>query len=432
MTDAEEVRIRRDIAWNVGAFVIMGASGVILNMLVARLWDAATLGVINQVLTFHILAGQVAAFGIHLSVLKHVAQHANEPGVVQAVVRAGMLGVLPIAGIVVLVTWALSDPIGRMLESPVVREGIIVILPAIGLFAVNKLLANVLNGLRAMRLFAVSQAGRPFLFVVGASVFGFLSIPGERLAWILTIAEAFLFAWLLVCTVIVMPRGDGDHSIHDWIRTHLSFGWKAAFAGWIAETNTRIDILILGIFASDRTVGIYAAASTIVEGLVQLPTVLRNNLNPLITQLASSGDIPALQSLMSRAERLAALWMAACSVAAIAGYPVFVTLILGDSAYLEAWLPFSVACAGLAIGAWMLPLDSFLIQVGLPGRQTAFKLLALAVNAVALVMLVPTFGMLGAGLSAAITFVSSSLVLSIVVRRTMRRLADATLACQSA
>jgi O-antigen/teichoic acid export membrane protein len=423
---AGEARFRRDVIWNFAAFVIMGVSGVLMNMLIARMWNAATLGVINQVLTIHILVGQIAAFGIHLSVLKYVSQHAHDPAVVRVVVHAGALVLIPIAGIVVLVSWAIADPIGRLLESPPVRDGLIVILPAIALFAVNKLLANVLNGLRAMRLFAISQAARPVLYVVSTSVFGLLTIPAERLPWILTISEAILSIWLLTCTMIMMPRGHGYQCLREWVRIHLAFGWKAAFAGWIAEANTRIDILVLGIFASDRTVGIYAAASTIVEGLVQLPTVLRNNLNPLITQLASTGRIRSLQSMMNRAAKLAAFSMVACSALAIVGFPVFVGWILGDPIYLDAWIPFSIACAGLAIGAWMMPLDSFLIQVGLPGQQTAFKLFAFAVNGIALIVLVPTFGMLGAAVSAAIMFTASSLVLFVVVRRTMHRFAEAS------
>jgi len=206
------------------------------------------------------------------------------------------------------------------------------------------------------------------------------------------------------------------------LRTHLSFGGKAAVAGWMSEANTRVDVLVLGVFMSDRAVGIYSAASTLVEGLVQLPTVLRNNLNPLITQLAVARRIGSLRTLIGRSAKLTAWTMGAVCLVAVAGYPLFARWVLGDRAYEAAWPAFALACLGLAVGAWMLPLDSFFVQVGLPERQTLFKLLVLSFNVVALLVFVPVAGLSGAGAAVGMTFVLSSVLLRALMDRALVRL----------
>lgn len=417
MSTLADAEFRRGIAWNFGAFVVMALAGVALNLAIARLWDAAALGVMNQVLTFHILLGQLAAFGIHLSVLKHAAEHADSPGTLRALVGAALLLVVPIALAVIAATGLAARTIANLLDSEPVRLGLVAILPAIALFAVNKLLANALNALRAMRLFAISQAARPLLLLVGAVLLGLTAQPASALAWTITATETVLLFWLAGCVIATLPRARTDATIGAWLRTHLAFGWKAAIAGWIAETTSRVDILVLGLFASDRLVGIYSMASTLVEGLVQLPTVIRNNVNPLITRLAVAGDRAELRALVARNARLAAAAMGIAGILAVLCYPLFVDWIVGDPIYREAWPAFALACAGLAVGAWMMPFDSFLLQIGLPGWQTMFKLLGLAVSVIALVALVPLLGMAGAGLAVAITFVATSLALQIIVRR---------------
>jgi O-antigen/teichoic acid export membrane protein len=60
---------------------------------------------------------------------------------------------------------------------------------------------------------------------------------------------------------------------------------KSFFSNVLLQMNTRIDVLVLGLFWSDHIVGIYSFAATLAEGVYQLLVVLRTNYNPMLVRL---------------------------------------------------------------------------------------------------------------------------------------------------
>jgi len=48
-TGAARTKFGRDLIWNLVAFAILGASGILLNVIIGRYYDASVLGVFNQV-----------------------------------------------------------------------------------------------------------------------------------------------------------------------------------------------------------------------------------------------------------------------------------------------------------------------------------------------------------------------------------------------
>jgi hypothetical protein len=61
---ADGGRFRRDVAWNVASIAVLGVSGIALNAIIARTYDAAALGVFNQVMAAYILFSQLAVGGV--------------------------------------------------------------------------------------------------------------------------------------------------------------------------------------------------------------------------------------------------------------------------------------------------------------------------------------------------------------------------------
>ena len=59
----------------------------------------------------------------------------------------------------------------------------------------------------------------------------------------------------------------------------------------LIELNTRVDIIMIGIFMSDEKVGIYSFAALFAEGFYQLLIVLQNILNPLMARNFSESKL---------------------------------------------------------------------------------------------------------------------------------------------
>src|SRR4030095_6718684 len=64
-----------------------------------------------------------------------------------------------------------------------------------------------------------------------------------------------------------------------WVVRHLSFGWHALPGNLITELNTRIDVLVLAVFVSDRIVGVYSFVAMLAEGVFQIGVVVRAVVN---------------------------------------------------------------------------------------------------------------------------------------------------------
>ena len=71
-------KLTTDIAWTMGCLVVLAASGILINLIIARLRDAAALGVFNQAYAIYIVASQFAVFGLHYSVLRHAALYDSD------------------------------------------------------------------------------------------------------------------------------------------------------------------------------------------------------------------------------------------------------------------------------------------------------------------------------------------------------------------
>ena len=392
-----------DVLWSVGGLALVGLSGVVLNILIGRFYDPAALGVFNQVFAVYILFSQIGVFGIHLSVLKYVAQLAEDPAQRDTSLTAGLI----LAGLVSLaatsVCWLLSGWVGRWLGSPQVGQGLLWMLPGLFFFSVNKVLLAVLNGLRRMKAFALAQALRVF-FMIGALVICLvLGAPAHRLPVLLSAAEGGLFILLL----IYLPRCCGlrlSGGLWHWGEIHLRFGLKGFLSGTLAEMNTRVDVIMLGFFMGDAQVGIYSVAALPAEGLAQLAVVMRNNYNPLLARFISQDRREELAAMVKKGKKAFFLTMLGVGALALALYPLYLWLV-GKPEFSASWLPFALLVGGLVAASPWLPFDMILVQGGLPGSHTLLRLFGVLSNILLNLILIPLWGLAGGALATGTSFV---------------------------
>ena len=403
-----------DVVWNLVSFAVMGIAGLALNLLIATFYDASTLGVFNQVYAVYILLSQVAVAGIHLSVLKYAAA---EPKAADEILIGALLSVVAVASFWAAAGYFASGPIGDLLKSPSVARGLRAVAPGVLFFAINKVLLALHNGLGRLRSFAVFQALRFGLIVGLLLAFTVASSPGEQLPLIFTLAEACLLIALLAFTT-------KHHSISFsrrgavWIRRHLAFGWRALFGSLLADVNTRVDILILGYFANDATVGVYSFAALIAEGFSQLSTVFRNVVNPLLAKYRAERTTQELEQKLRYGIRLTYKYTVPMGLVLVSVYPVIVRLLVGPE-YLAGWPAFAVLMAGITASMGYSAFTMLLNQGGYPGHQSVFFALTFFTNLLLNVLLVPVMGMLGAAVATGISFVVSIVYLRVLVQRAM-------------
>ena len=134
-----------------------------------------------------------------------------------------------------------------------------------------------------MKAYALFQALRYIFLVICLLVLFTFSVEGNRIPVILSVSECLLFVVLFIYT-LRHCKIHFSREVLGWAREHCGFGGKAAVGNILIDANSRVDVLILGLFTSDRVVGIYSFAAMLAGGLSQLPVVLRTNINPIITR----------------------------------------------------------------------------------------------------------------------------------------------------
>jgi O-antigen/teichoic acid export membrane protein len=395
---------------NLASFLLLAVSGALINAVIAKEYGTSALGVFNQIFAVYIFGSQLATLGCQFSVLRYVADYYQEPARCHVIIRAALF----IALLASLLVWLLLSlffaAIGPSLYSRAVADCAPFMMPGLVAFALNKVLLNALNGARRITLYAFFTGLRYVLMGTIALTLVALAAPSRVLSLILSLSDALLLLPLALCCWFIFPRC-GVRTDENWIRRHIHFGVRSILGGIAVEVNTRIDVLILGIFSTDTAVGIYSFAAFFVEGLLQLPLLARRIVDPILTSLVTRRDHQALALLLMRGRNINGALVVVMNLLAFVFYPWYARLFGTAQLASESWNLFSILLMGSTLFGIYAMFSGIFSQGGLPLVQTRFNVLFLAVNLLVNLCLVPFYGALGAAIATSLSFAAGALIL---------------------
>ena len=412
---AEQGRLRRDVGWNLVPVALLAGVGLGLHFVIGAWWDASALGSFSLVTTAFFSFAVLGACGLQYAVLRAIAEDPTDRDRVAAIVVGALLPNLVLAAATTALFVALREPIGRLLDSPAVAEGILWAAPGLFCFAINKVLMGVVNGLRRMRAFAVYTSLRYLLIAIGLVLARVWRLDADQLPVIWTFTEGTLLLVLLgelVANVSLSRR----RGWFEWVRRHLDYGARGVLATLAFEINSKLDVWMLGIAMSDDQVGIYTLASALNEGAQQLAVVLQNNLNPVMAKAFAEGRTDEIEALVKRTRRWFVPALVGICALGAALYPAIIPWLIGDDTFVEGAAPFAIMMAGLALASPYLPFGQLLLMASRPGWYTVYVVGIVAVNFVGNLLLIPPYGLVGAAIALSASIVTSALLLRVLVR----------------
>ena len=404
-----------DVLWNLGSLALLGVSGVLINTIIARYQSPASLGVFNQAFAFYIVLSQLAVGGMQFSIVKYLS-HTDDRDLTATVVCSALTAITVTAVVVAAAAFLLTHYIDVLFTSADVALGIQFICPALVLFSVNKGLMMALNGTRRMRAFAIFQGLRYLLIilsVVGLILGGF---AGPYLAWCFLLSESALAIGLIGFVHASVARLDLRHIARSWIFRHLSFGVRGFFGGMLSDLNTRVDIILLGYFVSDASVGIYSFAAVFAEGFAQISYVVKQNLDPIIGRFTAAKRLDELRALMRKVVLAFVPCMLAVSMVSAILFPMMVWLF-ADDRFLESWPIFIILLAGIVINAGFRPFQGVFLLTGRPGVHTLFFSTVVLSNVILNVLFIQRMGTMGAAVATSLVYLVESLLILYGIRR---------------
>ncbi len=413
-SDGDE--IRQDSVFQLGALAVMGAVGIVLNVVIGSTWGAAALGIFNQVFAIYVFLSQISVAGIHNATLKFVSEHNRAAKTRTAVVFSALLLGTGFSVFGTTVFWMASDVLATLLEAPAVGIGMEWAAAGFFLFAINKILLATINGRRLLRAYALILVFRYLGILATAAAVVMAGFDSAVLPSVFTVAETLVFVLALPIALkgSVIPR---CQDIRKWTKTLFPFGIKSAPAGMLWELNTRIDVLCVGFFMADAAVGIYSFAAIFAEGFFQILVALRAVFNPRIVGYIAAGEIAALERMVARVRRVVYMAMASLWIAAIAVYPWMLTVFGLSGGFAGSWLVFAVLSGGVVAASGYIPFNNTLMLAGYPGWHSIYYLMILVANTSGNVALIPAWGISGAAVATAASVLISAVALRVMVRR---------------
>ena len=418
MSDA---RLRRDVIWNLVPVALLGAVGLGSNFAIFTWWGAEPLAVFNLVTTAFFVIAVLGACGLQFAVLRALAEDPDDRERVASVVVGALVPNVVLAAAMTGVFIALRGPFARLHHSEAVAEGMLVAAPGLFCFSVNKVLFNVVNGLRRMRAFAVYTSLRYGLIAAGVIVAKLTDVSGAHIAIIWTVTECSMFVVLgieLLATVQLRRANDW----RTWVRLHLAYGLRGVVATLAYEINTKLDIWMLGASGiAKELVGVYAVAGALNEGATQLSVVMQNNLNPIIARELAAGNPDQVVALARRTRRWFVPSFSAACLAGAAVFPLLLPWLMHDAALHADTVPFAILMIGLALASPYLPFAQVLLMANRPGAHTWLVVAMVTINFVVDLALIPPLGLAGAACGTALAVVSSALLVRVLGRKLVVR-----------
>jgi O-antigen/teichoic acid export membrane protein len=399
---------------NMISLAALALSGLLINALIVKFYGVPVLGVFNQVLAIYILGSQIATCGVQFSVLTAIAQHADDCLRCREILGSALI-LCAGASLIVATTLALSaDFLGRVIFSPGVAIGTLAMAPGLWFLSINKVLLNALNGFQDNKTYALLTTLRYVLMSLSFVAAIAIGVEGNKLGGILSVTEAVL---LLVIVATCRTRLGRPKVSGAWIRKHFHFGGRSILGGVAVELNTRIDVLVLGLFTTDADVGVYSFAAFFVEGVLHLPALSRRIVDPVLARLVAAGQKSELRALMVRGRNMAALLLGTTAAIAVAAYPVYARLLSTPTMAASSWPIFAILMSGGFVYSVYATFAGLFVQAGLPALQSSLNLMIVATNLALNLMLVPLAGTSGAAVATALSFILGTLYFRSLVGR---------------
>ena len=204
-------------------------------------------------------------------------------------------------------------------------------------------------------------------------------------------------------------------------------GWSGAMiwaslplAGYslLMVLNTQLDIIMLGMFSSDSSVGVYNIAFRCANLALFMFYAVNQVMQPLVVRLHEEGDLSRMQAVVTLGARISfAMAIGTALVLAIFGNSL---LTLFGEEFLGGLGAIQILCGGFIVQTVIGSPAGILTMTGLERTVVLSMLCTVAVNAALNFVLIPRLGIEGAALATAASWTMNGLLLATHVRRRLR------------
>ncbi|WP_297073151.1 flippase [Thermococcus sp.] len=231
---------------------------------------------------------------------------------------------------------------------------------------------------------------------------------------------AFLTTYLILLTVLtedllrknILPGGLMFSK--ELAKLLVLFSIPLMASNLVAFIMTWTDTLMLGHFLGDKIVGIYNAAGPITRFIPVFLASFTVIYTALTTGFYSRGEIEKIRKFYVSITKWVVLLTFPLFILIVA-YPIPVLRTFFGEQYVSAWKPMIILAVGFMFHSIVGPNGLTLITMGKPSEDMKGNLIGATLNIVLNYILIPLYGMVGASIATAVSYVVANIYKSIVL-----------------
>ncbi len=390
---------------NFASFGLLGVAGLAVNYVVARQFGPAGLGTFNFAYSVYILLSQIAVGGCHLAILRYAAMYEPDSddgkirfriALIEAVkislVTAGLFG----AALLVGYQFGMEKELAVSLLWTV---------PALLFFSISKCCINYFNGIERLKTVGFLNSGRALMMMGFTIIACQVGGSAEHAVATFLLTEVVLAAICLVglgCAHI--GKDTGNNRVEEIRHEVRGFGWRAMPGNIMADVNSRVDVLMLGLLTNKVQTGLYSLPGMLLDGLFHFTVVLRTIVNGKLGRAQSQGDVAALKKLFKIGVLMSFGVTLPMAAVIYFTFPLIIRYGGLDPSFIAGQEPFLILMVLFCLASGFLPFVMAPNQFGMPGRQTTFFAIVFGSNVIGNLVLIPLWGIKGAALATGISF----------------------------
>ena len=384
----------QNVIGSLGSKAVLLALSVVTAVTVTRALGPDGRGLFATAVAMSAIGMQLGNLGLHASNTWAVARDRAILGalVANSLLASAIAGGIVIVGIlIVAAVWP-----GSLGLSPDLLALALISIPIGIAFLLLQNLFLGLDRIRAYNGLEIANRAAATLVLVALAIAG-----------IITAVNAFAVVVVLwglasLLSMVLLMRGRSLRLVpsRTLIFEHARYGIKAYLGALASFLLLRVDVLLVQSMLGSEQTGYYSVAASLADNILLLPIVVGSL---LFARLSAIAD-PVSQWRIARAAAagLAVVMFAISVLAVFLSEPVI--RILFGQAFLPSVNPFIWLLPGLVLLSINLPFMNYFGAIGMPLVVVVGPFLALTINVVLNLGLIPAYGIVGASAASSVAY----------------------------
>lgn len=182
--------------------------------------------------------------------------------------------------------------------------------------------------------------------------------------------------------------------------------------------NSRIDVLLLGEYSSNKEVGVYNIALRISEIVGYSLTLVNYIIAPLIAQYHANGETDRLQGLITRSSRLVLFTSLPLAIVIIVFSQSFMNFF--DAGSYNSPIALIILCFGQVVNVVCGSVGMILLMTGHQRFSIFSIVIAVLLNVILNLLLIPSYGLTGTAIATASSMAVWNFIMYIFVLKKTR------------